>query len=150
MPSLEIVVSPHRLQVDAPGGCWEDFTGDPGVFKIADVFLQIFRGSITCLLNLCHVESRRFSLYIIALLQNHILSTVILSISFTVVIQRLGKLHCIDSVDCRSLFRRSTIDRICKIAWFRWALLNTGTEWNGTEYTGISRNIPEQGRMTPE
>ena len=75
---------------------------------------------ITCLLNLCHVKSRRFSLYIIiALLQNHILSTVILSISFTVVIQRTGKLHCIDSVDCRSLFRRSTIDRICKIAWFR-------------------------------
>ena len=30
------------------------------------------------------------------------------------------------------------------------ALLNTGTEWNGTEYTGISRNIPERGRMTPE
>ena len=120
MPSLEIVVSPHRPQVHAPGGWWEDFTGDPGVFKVADVFLQIFRGSITCLLNLCHVESRRFSLYmIITLLQNHILSTVILSISFTVVIQRTGKLHCIDSVDCRSLFRRSTIDRICKIALFR-------------------------------
>ena len=30
------------------------------------------------------------------------------------------------------------------------ALLNTGTEWNRTEYTGISRNIPEQGRMAPE
>ena len=30
------------------------------------------------------------------------------------------------------------------------ALLNTGTEWNGTEYTGMSRNIPERGRMTPE
>ena len=30
------------------------------------------------------------------------------------------------------------------------ALLNTGTEWNGTEYTGISRNKPERGRMTPE
>ena len=45
MPSLEIVVSPHRLQVDAPGGWWEDFTGDPVVFNIADVFLQIFRGS---------------------------------------------------------------------------------------------------------
>ena len=34
-------------------------------------------------------------------------------------ITRTGKLHCIDSVDCRSLFTRSTIDRICKIAWFR-------------------------------
>ena len=52
-------------------------------------------------------------------IENYILSTVILSISFTVVIQRTGKLHCIDSVDCRSLFTRSTIDRICKIAWFR-------------------------------
>ena len=32
---------------------------------------------ITCLLTPCHVESRRFSLYIIALLQNDILSAVI-------------------------------------------------------------------------
>ena len=45
MPSLEIVVSPHRLQVNAPGCWWEDFTGVPVVFDIADVFLQIFRGS---------------------------------------------------------------------------------------------------------
>ena len=29
-------------------------------------------------------------------------------------------------------------------------LLNTGTEWNGTGYTGMCRNIPERGRMTPE
>ena len=27
--------------------------------------------------------------------------------------------YCIDSVDCWSLFTRSTIHRICKIAWFR-------------------------------
>ena len=32
----------------------------------------------------------------------------------------------------------------------RRALLNTGTERNGTEYTGMSRNIPERGGMTPE
>ena len=30
------------------------------------------------------------------------------------------------------------------------ALLNTGTEWNGTEYTGISRNKPERAGMTAE
>ena len=47
VPSLKIIVSPHRLQVDAPGGWWEDFTGDPVVFNIADVFLQIIRGSST-------------------------------------------------------------------------------------------------------
>lgn len=47
MPSLEIIVGPHRLQLDTPSGWWEDFTGDPVVFNIADVFLQIFRGSST-------------------------------------------------------------------------------------------------------
>ena len=33
-----------------------------------------------------------------------------------------------------------------------WALLNTGTEWNGAEleYTGINRNMLEQGGMTLE
>ena len=46
MPSLEIIVGPHRLQLDTPGGWWEDFTGDP-VVNIADVFLQIFHGSST-------------------------------------------------------------------------------------------------------
>ena len=29
-------------------------------------------------------------------------------------------------------------------------LLNTGTEWNGTEYTGIRRNETEWTRMVPE
>ena len=45
MLSLEIVVCPYHLQVDAPGRWWEGFTGDPIVFNIADVFLQIVRGS---------------------------------------------------------------------------------------------------------
>ena len=50
-----------------------------------------------------------FSLY-----NNRMLSAVILSISFTV-IQWTGKLHCIDSVDCRSLSRdRRSIAFICK------------------------------------
>ena len=39
---------------------------------------------------------------------------------------------------------------LCNVRSVLGALLNTGTEWNGTEYTGISRNIPERGRMTPE
>ena len=30
------------------------------------------------------------------------------------------------------------------------ALLNTGTEWNGTEYTGTRRNETEWTRMVPE
>ena len=46
------------------------------------------------------------------------LSAVVLSISFTVVIQQTGKLHWIE---CRmkSSFMQSTINRICKIKWFQ-------------------------------
>jgi len=33
---------------------------------------------------------------------------------------------------------------------FARALLNTGTEWSGTDYTGMSRNIPERERITSE